>query len=178
MAANVTINAPFLSSYVFSPSVPTVILDRLVRVFGNGAALIKADKLAKIYSLFSSKENRAERVNLLLALADATALHPLSRLESFVALCETGKVRDGVVGGRTGVVDHLLTADVVSKWCEENRTVSTIRFVLEATVQSGFHLIRTSPSDLIISTISDVCHLTDSDIEQETVQIMQYDNCI
>ena len=120
IASTATINASFLSTYVFSTSVPIFLLERLVRVYGNGAAQLNSSKLCKIYSTFSNIQNRTERLNLLIALADATPTSKLSHLERFVALSE-GK-------SPTGGGNEQLSPEVVEKWCQENSNIPTVRF--------------------------------------------------
>ena len=85
-----SVGAAFLSSYVLSSSVPSVLVERLVRVFSNGGSELTGAQLVKLYSIFSPQyKNSADRFRLLLALADCVPdKHPLSRLESFVNLCE------------------------------------------------------------------------------------------
>ena len=64
-----TLNSAFLGTNVFNQRVPTLILDRLIRVFGNGAAQINGEKFCQLYAVFSNK-NISERIGILAAVAD------------------------------------------------------------------------------------------------------------
>ena len=63
---------------------------------------------------------------------------------------------------------------MLEKWCAEHGHVASVRFVLRTRIDSGFAWTRQTPAKLVISSISDVCHLSDGEITLLEAKFQQY----
>lgn len=158
MASNAVVSGSFLQSFVFSAAVPSVLIERLVRVFSAGQSQISPQNLVNLFAVFTHK-NVEERKFLLKVLAEANYDHaPISKIESFISLCSGNPT--------SSHAKEVITPESLDSWLEKNSDIPTVNFILHSTITSGFDISRKSGTNVVAASISDVCHLTDAEIEK------------
>lgn len=160
------VSGPFLQSFVFSAAVPAVLIERLVRIFSSGQSQIPPQNLVKLFAVFSNV-NLQERKILLKVLAEANnESAQISKIESFVNLCS----------GKPTASDarEIITSDSLDAWLAKNSDIPTVNFLMNGRISSGFEISRKSATNVVAASISDVCHLSDAEIEKLEEKFEKY----
>jgi len=148
------IDLNFLCGFIF-PQVPRVLIQKLILCFSSSNNYLTPHQFVQLLNVFHPGQEFNVRLQLVLALASR---QKFGKNVEEIALSQLNELAEIKNDGN----DLKLDDNAVVKWIEDNENSPIIKFLISSSV-SNFWNHKTS-NDLIISSISGVCHLSSTDI--------------